>query len=112
MWRHRIAGPPEVLSEHFIDKKLKTRIADAVLRAPLKGGGELVVYVIVEHKREEAAEDLLQVGQYVLDLYRWLLAKHGVPMPPVVPLIIYNGRVPWRGARSFHELIDVAGNTR
>lgn len=85
---------------------MKTRIADAVLRAPLKGGGSLVVYVIVEHKREEGAEDLLQVAQYVLDVHRWLLAKHGLPMPPVVPLILYNGREPWRGARSFHALIE------
>ncbi len=101
-----LLGPPELLSEHFIDKKLKTHVADAVLRARLRGGKEFFVYVIIEHKRQEKPGDLLQLAGYLVDVYRWLLKKHGAPLPPVIPLIIYNGSKPWRGPVEFRQLLD------
>ena len=51
----RFAGPPQLLSESFVDDRLKGAFADVVIRVPLRGGDDAYVYCLVEHKRTSEA---------------------------------------------------------
>lgn len=105
----RFAGPPELLSESFVDDGLKGSVADLVLRVRLKGGRTACVYCLLEHKRTQEALLLVQVLRYVTAIYAQLArAGRGPPLPMVVPLIIYNGDAKWTGPRRFSELVDTS----
>lgn len=100
-------GPPVLLSESFIESTLKGTWADVVLKVPLKNARELFVYCVVEHKRTETKNALVQVLRYVTALYAWLERTQVAPLlPPVVPLLIYNGLRPWRGPTRFRDALD------
>lgn len=108
----RFAGPPEHLSESFIDDSLKDHVADIVLRVRLKGGAAACVYCLLEHKRTQEALLLVQVLRYITAIYAQFARSGGPPLPMVVPLIIYNGDERWTGPRRFSELIDASPQLR
>jgi hypothetical protein len=109
----RFAGPPEHLSESFIDDGLKDNVADLVLRVRLRGGATACVYCLLEHKRTQEALLLVQVLRYVTAIYAQLARLGGgPPLPMVAPLIIYNGDAKWTGPRRFSELVDVSPQLR
>lgn len=109
----RFAGPPEQLSESFIDEKLDGQVADVVFRVPLRGGTHAFVYCLVEHKRTEDRFVLVQVLRYLTALYDQLSRTKGLTsLPAVVPLLVFNGERRWRGPRRFSELIDAPPATK
>ncbi|MGV3623672.1 MAG: Rpn family recombination-promoting nuclease/putative transposase [Archangium sp.] len=102
-----MSGTPVLLSESFVESTLKGSAADVVMKIPLKHARELFVYCVVEHKRSESKNALVQVLRYVTALYVWLERMHTAPqLPPVIPFIIYNGTRPWRGPTRFRHTLD------
>ena len=100
----RFAGPPEALPESFVDEALRASVADLLLRVPLRGGEETFVYVLLEHKRTDEGAVMIQLLRYLTLIYERLARTHrGKALPPVVPLIVYNGDRPWRGYIPRHE---------
>lgn len=102
----RMTGAPVLLSESFIEASMKGLFADAVLKVPLKGAESAFVYCIVEHKRVEDRQVLLQLLRYLTAVYSHLAATHKARLPLVLPLIIYNGSDDWLGPLNFAALID------
>lgn len=103
----QLRGPPVLLSESFIDETLKGTTADLVMQLPMRRRHDAFVYCVVEHKRVTQPRALVQVLRYLTAVYAWLDRKHRVgPLPPVVPIVIFNGAQPWRGAKRFRELLD------
>ena len=105
----RFAGPPQLLSESFVDDRLKGAFADVVIRVPLRGGDDAYVYCLVEHKRTSEARVMVQVLRYLSALYAELAKSTRAKrrLPAVIPLLIYNGEVPWAGPRRFSALLDL-----
>mgnify|MGYP002377045160 CR=1 FL=1 len=104
----RMAGPPVLLSESFIDDSMKGSFADAVLSVPLRQADEALVYCVVEHKSVREPRALVQMLRYLAAVYAWLDRKTSRgPLPLVVPMLVYSGRRRWSGPRRFHELLDV-----
>ena len=109
----RFAGPPEALPGSFVSETLRESVADLLLRVPLRGGEETFVYCLVEHKRTDAASVMLQLLRYLAQIYERLARTHRRRrLPPVVPLIVYNGEDGWRGPRRFSELVDLSPELR
>lgn len=104
----RMAGPPVLLSESFVDDAMKSSFADAVLSVPLTGDDAALVYCVVEHKSVREPRALVQMLRYLSAVYAWLdrKTKRG-PLPLVVPMLVYSGRRRWSGPRRFRELLDV-----
>lgn len=109
---NRIAGPPELLSESFVEASMKGLYADAVLRVPLKGDESALVYCIVEHKRVEDRHVLLQLLRYLTAVYSHLATTQPGRLPLVLPLIIYNGESDWVGPLHFGSLIEHRASLR
>ncbi len=103
----RFAGPPEALPESFVDETLRGSVADLLLRVPLRGGEETFVYFLLEHKRTDGAAVMLQLLRYLAQIYERLARTHrGRALPPVVPIIVYNGDRTWKGPRRFSDLLE------
>ena len=109
----RFAGPPELLSETFVDEALRGSVADLLLRVPLRGGEETFVYCLLEHKSTDEAAVMPQLLGYLALIYAHLeRMRGGRALPPVVPMIVYNGRKPWRGPRRFTDVLEPSGALR
>lgn len=88
----RVVGDPEILSESYVDERHRRVFADVVLRVRLRGGGSLILYCLLEHKRVEERFALVQLLQYMTAIYEQQ-ARSGVrKLAPVVPIIVYNGK--------------------
>lgn len=101
----RVVGDPEILSESYVDERHRRVFADVVLRVRLRGGGSLILYCLLEHKRVEERFALVQLLQYMTAIYEQQ-ARSGVELlAPVVPIIVYNGKRAWQGPLRFRDLL-------
>ncbi len=103
-------GSVRVLDVSYVDDDLKKHFSDILLSAGLKDGPhEATVYVLFEHK--SAPDNLvgLQLLRYMA--LKWTeLAKNGEladgKLPPIVPLVFYQGQRKWKAFTSFRELVS------
>jgi len=103
----RFKGPPVAVPETFVDQALRASVTDLLLRQPLRGGDEAFVYCLVEHKRTDEATVMPQLLRYLSAIYERLARTHRRgEIPPVVPIVVYNGDNHWRGPRRFSDLLD------
>ena len=49
---------------------------------------------------------LSYIGNLYLDLIRTKKVKGNTRLPPVFPIIIYNGKAPWKAVQSFRKLVN------
>jgi len=76
-----------------------------VFTVDLKDGGEAFVYLLIEHKSYPDRLTALQVLRYVVRLWEKTLRETGQPgLPPVIPVVLYHGRTPWRVPERLSEL--------
>ena len=98
----------------FIDPDLSERQTAVLFRAQLEGGGESLLYVLVEHQstveRRMSLRLLVYVGR-ILD--RWRKehpeAEH---VPAVFPVVLYSGPRVWNAPTDLHSLLDLAPGLR
>jgi len=103
----RFEGPPVAVPETFVDQALRASVTDLLLRQRLRGGDEAFVYCLVEHKRTDAATVMPQLLRYLSAIYERLARTHrDGAIPPVVPIVVYNGVKRWRGPRRFSDVLD------
>ncbi len=91
----------------FVDEELASHLSDLLFQIPLKGGGSAFAYLLFEHKTSPEALAPFQVLRYMVNIWRdHLKGGGGRPLPPILPVIIYHGRSPWRTVRRFDALFD------
>ena len=99
--RRRIEGVLEPVSTAFIDdESLRESRCDCLFKARMKpavGGASTPGYVLIllEHKSHPAQDVLLQILKYLAAVAGRARTQRRPP-PPVVPLLFYHGRKPWR----------------
>ena len=103
--------PADYVSDDFFQ-----RHGDAAWRAGLRPGDGrgawLCVVVLLEFQSTTDAVMALRVLQYTAMLYQELLrAGAATPgrLPPVLPVVLYNGDSAWRAATDVRELVAEAG---
>ena len=104
----------ERMPASYVGDDFRQRHGDAVWRVRAAGasGGWAYVLVLLEFQSSSDATMALRVMEYTMMLYRELLrAKEAQPgrLPPVLPVVLYNGESPWRAARDVRELIAAPG---
>ena len=95
-----------------IDETLHRHLSDLVWRVRLRDGGEedwAYLFVLIELQSTVDHLMAFRVRTYVDLLYRGLLAgrRFGASdrLPPVLPVVLYNGKSPWSAAASVEELV-------
>ncbi len=102
----------EKVSGSYVTDDLRDREDDIIWRIRLGGpdGDWLYVYLLLEFQRTVDAHMAVRLLTYLGLLYQDLL-KSGVVgqrLPPVFPLVLYNGERPWSAALDIASLIETA----
>ena len=100
------------LPAEYVSDELLTRHGDAVWRARLRDGW-LHLLVLLEFQSRDEPRMALRILTYTGLLYQELVRNGAVaadePLPPVLPVVLYNGAPPWRAVRDVGDLIAPAG---
>lgn len=92
----------ERVNGSFVSDDLKDRRNDVVWRLRWQGGGEdwFYLYLLLEFQSTPepfmAVRLLVYVGLLLEELIRTQKLKPMDPLPPVLPVVLYNGKRPWK----------------
>jgi len=109
-------GPEDIedMRERFLPLFQESRDSDTVKRVNLKGNTPFFVIAMLEHESQVNFRSCFKMLLYIsLVLTEWekdaekaeqgsSLAK-GFKYPPVLPMILYDGKGPWTAQRNFFE---------
>jgi predicted transposase YdaD len=94
----------------FVTPELSSRESDVIWQVRWRGDGLLYVYLLIEFQSTVDPYMALRMMVYLGLLYQELLkdpeTSRSGKLPPVLPLVLYNGKAPWSAAREVSELIE------
>ncbi|MBK8577232.1 MAG: Rpn family recombination-promoting nuclease/putative transposase [Candidatus Accumulibacter sp.] len=100
----------EKVSGSYVSDDLRDREDDIIWRVRRQGQW-LYVHVLLGIPEQRGPWMALRVTVYTGLLYQDLIktgeVRRGQKLPPVFPLVLYNGRQRWNAARDVSELIDL-----
>jgi len=106
----------EPIPTSYISDRLRQRFGDGAWRIPYRTPPQppgsrlpryLYVLLLFEHQNEPDAIMALRAASYAGLLYQSLLRDKQIqlPLPPVLPVVLYSGDKPWRAAPELSGLI-------
>lgn len=98
------------LDSNFVGERLQQRIGDGVWRIPYRSGGrDLFILLILENQSRPETFIALRLAAYALLLYQTLLRGKlvSLPLPPILPVVLYSGTRRWNAAQDLNSLIDI-----
>ena len=93
-------GDPSPLPYHLIDERLSEMRPDETYLVPLRNGGSICS--VIAHKSTLETD----IGFHLVHHFDGIwqsLAAHFDPLPPIVPLVVYNGQTRWSLPRRFSD---------
>ncbi|MBF0098513.1 MAG: Rpn family recombination-promoting nuclease/putative transposase [Magnetococcales bacterium] len=97
------------LNTKFTAKMGQRRRGDIVWEIPIRAGGSLFLLLLLEFRSEVDEWMVLRLGVYTGLLYQQLVDERKLKpadgLPPVLPVVIFNGETRWDAATSLRELI-------
>jgi predicted transposase/invertase (TIGR01784 family) len=94
----------------YVTPDLSSRESDIVWRVRRGQDDLLYIYLLFEFQSTVDPWMALRMTVYLGLLYQELLKRQEIPrsgkLPPVLPLVLYNGNVLWGAAREISELIE------
>lgn len=91
------------------------REGDIVWRIPLRRGGDAYLLLLLEFQSRPERWMALRLLVYVGLLWQQLIQEGriaaGGRLPPVLPIVLYNGEPRWTVPLSLHELIDLPNDS-
>jgi len=101
-------GAFERINASYASENGKTRHEDIVWRAKI-GGDWVYVYLLLEFQARSDPWMALRMQVYVGLLCQDLVAQHRLTrfgkLPPVLPVVLYHGRKPWRASTDLKKLM-------
>jgi hypothetical protein len=95
---------------NYVTPNRSTRESDVVWKLRWKGDRVLYVYLLMEFQSTVDSSMALRMMVYLGLFYQDLLKRGETApsgkLPPVLPLVLYNGYAPWGAAREVSELIE------
>jgi hypothetical protein len=97
----------------FVSMGDEHRHADVLLSVGVRGGGEVLVYVLLEHQSTADHWMVLRLLRYVVRIWEHWLREHPEArrLPAVVPVVVSHDPQGWRAPVSVEEVLDVDGAT-
>ncbi len=101
----------ELTKNSYVTDDLRDRADDLVWRVRTREGGDwLYVYLLIEFQSRVdpwmALRILVYTGLLYQDLVKSGQVRSGQRLPPVFPVVIYNGDSPWSAGTELAELIE------
>lgn len=106
----------ERVNAKFHAEGLEQRDGDLIYRIRYKeGGGEIYVYLLLEFQSTPdkwmALRSLVYVGLLYEQLRKEGQLNENKLLPPVFPLVLYNGDKPWKYAQDLSSLVALPPNS-
>ena len=102
----------EKLPAEFVSEELRQRRGDALWRVRLRDRW-LYLLVLLEFQSTVERYMALRLLTYIGLLYQDLIRRGdlgpGGELPPVLPVVLYNGRPPWTAARELRQTMAPVG---
>lgn len=100
----------EKVPTNFVDRRLRQRTTDVVWRVRTGEQGWTYLYLLIEFQSRSDHWMAVRVMGYVALLWQDLLRRDETlrrrrKLPPVIPVVVYNGLKPWRAATDVGELL-------
>jgi predicted transposase/invertase (TIGR01784 family) len=100
----------EKVSGSYVTPELRSRESDVVWRVRWERDRWLYVYLLIEFQSTVDPFMALRMMVYLGLLYQDLVQHRQLTaagkLPPILPLVLYNGYAPWGAARELSELIE------
>ena len=105
----------ERINAKFHAETGERREGDVVWRIPMRGGRDAYILMLLEFQSSPERWMALRVMVYVGLLWQHLIREGRIAagglLPPVLPIVIYNGDPRWAMPLSLHELIDLSAES-
>ena len=101
----------EMVPAHYVSEELEQRESDVVWRLRYGPAGEwFYVYLLIEFQSRVDRFMAVRVLTYIMLLYEDLILKKRLTrsgkLPPVEPIVLYNGTRKWTAPLQLAELIE------
>jgi hypothetical protein len=97
----------------FVSVGEKKRHADVLLSVGVRGGGEVLVYVLLEHQSSADHWMVLRLLRYLVRIWEHWLREHpgARRLPPVVPVVVAHDPQGWRAPVGLDEALAIDADT-
>jgi len=99
----------ERIDTSFVGEHDQARESDLIWKVYFKDGQPLYLYLLLEFQSSDDRRMPLRMLQYVISLYEHLIREKQVSLdqglPPVLPVVLYNGDKRWQTPTSLEQLI-------
>jgi predicted transposase/invertase (TIGR01784 family) len=95
----------EVRKDSFVGDNLKEFFSDLLYEASL-GDRTGYLYLLFEHKSRPERTTGLQLHTYIDRIWRTHHQEKGLPLPPVIPMVLYHGSEKWNFGTDLAHLLD------
>ena len=99
----------EAVNTSFVTDDLRERHDDKIWRVRFRGNW-LYLYLLLEFQSSDdyfmSVRIMTYIGLLYQDIIRSQSLKRGDTLPPVVPMVIYNGKSAWKSPCEIRELIN------
>lgn len=104
----------KVDKKSYLSEAYKSHYSDIVIKTSFKGEPDKPVYAyfLLEHKSDVPALAPLQLLRYMVEQWYDLEKKKLLQgkLPPIIPVIIYQGKKKWTPSTRFQDLVDIPVN--
>lgn len=97
----------ERLDKSFITDGFKEKESDIIWKLGFKDK-ELFIYLLIEFQSTVDEFMALRISRYIHEFYEFLALTGLKKLPPVFPVLLYNGDPSWSAADNLQDLIDKA----
>ena len=96
----------EKLNRKFVTEKFSNRECDIIHKIRYNDD-DIYFYILIEFQSSTDDTMILRMLTYILLFYHDLMVNHKLKkLPPVFPIMVYNGDAHWNSAEKLDELID------
>ncbi len=71
------------------------------------GGRDALLYLVFEHQSAVDPAMPLRMLYYMSEILNKHLEEHGLPLPPILPFVFYQGTLRWNTSPAFEELFNL-----
>ena len=101
----------ELMPGSFVKQSLKQTHSD-LLFSVQAGATPLRLYLLFEHQTTVDGRMPLRLNGYVHEILRKHEETHGLPLPPVLPLLLHQGPERWTVSTCFEDLFELPEELR
>jgi predicted transposase/invertase (TIGR01784 family) len=96
----------EKLNRKFVTEKFSNRECDIIHKIKYRGE-DIYFYILIEFQSSTDETMILRMLTYILLFYQDLMVNQKLKkLPPVFPIMVYNGDAQWNSAEKLDDLID------